>query len=157
MSKWTSRFYGWIGLESNANEEAMWENSGYWENIVQGTGIIAHTMEVFQRQRFGLKKVNHKYPSRKFDGDFKYVPITEKIGIREIHITERQLQWKPPLFEQLIRYLEQYAPRNSIFLKFILRLLLILVQFTWRNVRFTWFVFIGHSYRPPFLKGGRGL
>ena len=52
--KWILHFFRYISQESKANEETIWENSDYGENIVQGTGKFVQIMEVFQLQRFGL-------------------------------------------------------------------------------------------------------
>ena len=77
-----------IGLKSKANEEIIWENSDYKENIVQGTRKIVRIKEVFQLQRFGLQKVNCEDSLRKIDGDFKYVPIKEIFGLREATVVQ---------------------------------------------------------------------
>ena len=47
-------FLKWIGLKLKANEETIYENLDYGENIVQGTRKFVRIMEVFQLQRFGL-------------------------------------------------------------------------------------------------------
>ena len=58
--EWILSYFRWIGLELNANEEIIWENSDYGENILQGTRKIVRIIEVFQLQRLGLYKVNYK-------------------------------------------------------------------------------------------------
>ena len=57
-------------------------------------------MEVFQLQRFGLQKVNYKDSLGKIDGDFKYVPIRERLRITEIWIRERQLYMNVPYLDE---------------------------------------------------------
>ena len=55
----------------------MWQISNYRENLPQGTAKSGLIKEIFELQRFQLRKGNGKGFLRKFHGDFRFVIIME--------------------------------------------------------------------------------
>ena len=57
-------------------------NSNYRENLAVGTWKFVRIIEVFELQRFELRKVNYKSFLRNFHGDFKFIRIMEILKLR---------------------------------------------------------------------------
>ena len=57
-------------------------NSNYRQHLAVGTAKFVRIIEVFELQRFELRKVNYKRFLRNFHGDFKFVRIMEIFELR---------------------------------------------------------------------------
>ena len=59
----------------------LFNNSNYRENLAVGI-LFVRIIDVFELQRFELRKVNYKSFLRNFHGDFKFVRIMEIFELR---------------------------------------------------------------------------
>ena len=58
----------------------------YRENFPKGSWKSVQIIDIFELQRFELRKVNYTSFLRKFNGDFKFVHIMEIFELRRVEL-----------------------------------------------------------------------